>query len=72
MIGLEPTRLAAPDPKSGTSTNFATPAAIVAANIDIYFKKQNYFTIQFRIVFDAKTLGLFIKFNSLIFEYLYI
>jgi hypothetical protein len=44
----------------------------VAANIDIYFKKQNYFTIQFRIVFDAKTLGLFIKFNSLIFEYLYI
>ena len=26
VIGLEPTRLAAPDPKSGTSTNFATPA----------------------------------------------
>ncbi len=24
--GLEPPRLAAPDPKSGTSTNFATPA----------------------------------------------
>jgi hypothetical protein len=24
--GLEPTRLAAPDPKSGTSANFATPA----------------------------------------------
>lgn len=24
--GLEPTHLAAPDPKSGTSTNFATPA----------------------------------------------
>ena len=26
MEGLEPTRLAAPDPKSGTSTNFATSA----------------------------------------------
>ena len=26
VIGLEPTRLAAPEPKSGASTNFATPA----------------------------------------------
>lgn len=26
MKGLEPPRLAAPDPKSGASTNFATPA----------------------------------------------
>ena len=26
MIGLEPTRLAAPDPKSGASANFATSA----------------------------------------------
>ena len=26
VIGLEPTCLAAPDPKSGTSANFATPA----------------------------------------------
>ena len=26
IIGLEPTRLAAPDPKSGTSTNFAISA----------------------------------------------
>jgi hypothetical protein len=30
--GLEPPCLAAPDPKSGTSTNFATPA--------YYFKKR--------------------------------
>ena len=26
--GLEPPRLAAPEPKSGASTNFATPACI--------------------------------------------
>ena len=26
VIGIEPTRLAAPEPKSGASTNFATPA----------------------------------------------
>ena len=26
LIGLEPTRLATPDPKSGASTNFATSA----------------------------------------------
>lgn len=30
MEGLEPTRLAAPDPKSGTSTNFATSACKAA------------------------------------------
>ena len=27
MEGLEPPRLAAPEPKSGASTNFATPAS---------------------------------------------
>ena len=26
VIGLEPTRLTAPDPKSGAATNYATPA----------------------------------------------
>ena len=26
MIGLEPTRLTAPDPKSGAAANYATPA----------------------------------------------
>lgn len=26
LIGLEPTRIATPDPKSGASTNFATGA----------------------------------------------
>ena len=28
--GLEPTHLAAPEPKSGASTNFASPANMVA------------------------------------------
>ena len=28
LIGLEPTRIATPDPKSGASTNFATSATI--------------------------------------------
>jgi hypothetical protein len=35
IIGLEPTRLAAPDPKSGMSTNFTISAKIVSANIMI-------------------------------------
>lgn len=30
MIGLEPTRLSTPDPKSGAATNYATSAAQVA------------------------------------------
>ena len=29
VIGLEPTRPKAPEPKSGASTNFATPAFLV-------------------------------------------
>ena len=29
VIGLEPTRPKAPEPKSGASTNFATPARCV-------------------------------------------
>ena len=31
VIGLEPTRLAAPEPKSGASTNFATPASPIGS-----------------------------------------
>ena len=51
VIGLEPTRLAAPDPKSGTSTNFAIPAKIVSANIKININNKcsipNFFLISF-------------------------
>ena len=28
LIGLEPTRLTAPDPKSGAATNYATSASV--------------------------------------------
>ena len=28
VIGLEPTRLSAPDPKSGAAANYATPATV--------------------------------------------
>ena len=43
IIGLEPTRLAAPDPKSGTSTNFAISAVIVGAKIGILLNYQSIF-----------------------------
>ena len=36
VIGLEPTRLAAPDPKSGMSTNFTIPAKITSLNVCFY------------------------------------
>ncbi len=36
MEGLEPPRLAAPDPKSGAATNYATSAFNWAAKIDIF------------------------------------
>ena len=36
MIGLEPTRLTTPDPKSGAATNYAT-SAIACANVGVFF-----------------------------------
>ena len=36
MKGLEPPRLAAPDPKSGSATNYDTSAFLSAANIVIF------------------------------------
>ena len=35
VIGLEPTRPKAPEPKSGASTNFATPAIHVIVVVKI-------------------------------------
>ena len=32
VIGLEPTRLTTPDPKSGAATNYATGAAILSVS----------------------------------------
>ncbi len=52
IIGLEPTRLAAPDPKSGMSTNFTISAKFVSANIYISIKlatpktKKKYFFLR--------------------------
>ena len=37
LIGLEPTRLAAPDPKSGVSTNSTTSAHLPLCDIQISF-----------------------------------
>ena len=51
VIGLEPTRLAAPDPKSGTSTNFAIPAKIVSANITINMNFKLGIIIFFKSLF---------------------
>ena len=52
MEGLEPTRLAAPDPKSGTSTNFATSASrlvcLGAAKLRKVFEKPNAYSIIIR------------------------
>ena len=49
VIGLEPTHREAPDPKSGVSTNFTTPAGFIklvvvslsGANIGIVSNIQN-------------------------------
>ena len=46
VIGLEPTHLTAPDPKSGVSTNFTTPAGddcFASANIEQLFERKNIF-----------------------------
>ena len=45
VIGLEPTRLAAPDPKSGAAANYATPAGASvysAAKVSNIFCSYNY------------------------------
>ena len=36
LIGLEPTRLATPDPKSGASTNFAT-SAVCSGKVTLFW-----------------------------------
>ena len=37
LIGLEPTRLATPDPKSGASTNFAT-SAVCSGKVTLFWR----------------------------------
>ena len=44
VIGLEPTRPKAPEPKSGAPTNFATPANNLSnSNNNKNLNKKNYF-----------------------------
>ena len=60
--GLEPPRLAAPEPKSGASTNFATPALQFAYRVltkrIIRFRVQKciffklFFTLNFREIIN--------------------
>jgi hypothetical protein len=40
MEGLEPPRLAAPDPKSGAATNYATCAFLDIQQLTIRFRKN--------------------------------
>ena len=50
MIGLEPTRLTAPDPKSGAATNYATAACVAflfsGAKIGRFSDLTNYSAIK--------------------------
>ena len=39
--GLEPPRIAAPDPKSGVSTNFTTPASFEGRKVTRFFSLVN-------------------------------
>lgn len=55
IIGLEPTRLAAPDPKSGMSTNFTISAKFVSANIVI-------------IMSQAKIIFIILMCASMVFQ----
>ena len=60
LIGLEPTRLATPDPKSGASTNFATSAFLLQKYImchDRQRKGRTFFVQWCRIgIFANQTL----------------
>ena len=50
LIGLEPTRLTAPDPKSGAATNYATSACVAflfsGAKIGRFSDLTNYSVIK--------------------------
>ena len=48
VIGLEPTRPKAPEPKSGASTNFATPASqtMIVVELNICLQKKQKFNLK--------------------------
>jgi hypothetical protein len=49
--GLEPPYLAAVDPKSTASTNFATPA-FEGAKLRVFFKLTSFYLIILKNIFD--------------------
>ena len=60
MKGLEPPRLSAPDPKSGTATNYATSASIFSkdilfkigvAKVEKYCEKKNNYLVKAKYVY---------------------
>ena len=48
VIGLESTRPKAPEPKSGASTNFATPASqlMIVVKLNICLQKKQKFNLK--------------------------
>src|SRR5436190_10373269 len=45
--GLEPLRISPPDPKSGASANFATPASLIINDLQISLYPVNAFVLEF-------------------------
>src|SRR6266480_2343043 len=45
--GLEPLRISPPDPKSGASANFATPASLIYKYLTISLSSRNTFVLEF-------------------------
>lgn len=46
MEGLEPPRLSAPDPKSGTATNYATCAFPIKRDANIWLNFEGLFVLN--------------------------
>ena len=66
MKGLEPLPLSEPDPKSGASTNSATPAGLPSTGKD---KKRGYpkgspFCIGWNVGFEPTTHGTTIRYSN--------
>ena len=56
LIGLEPTRLATPDPKSGASTNFAT-SAVCSGKVTLFWRIEAGTRVIFltSVIYSAAT-----------------
>ena len=68
--GLEPPRLAAPEPKSGASTNFATPAVDWKQSPPCLTKEKPSYETQNNLFIILNTVGLLkIAYQIFIFDY---